>query len=107
MLTRSIARRALSLLTMAALTLPVTGCFVGDRAGSLDGACDALEPSLRAHAVALATDAVNRLFSNDNPLLRLGRDLGMGAISAFPAARRAFIREAAGLTGTLPALMRD
>ncbi|WP_371155640.1 FAD-dependent monooxygenase [Jannaschia sp. 2305UL9-9] len=57
-------------------------------------------------AMGLATDAVNRLFSNDNPLLRLGRDLGMGAISAMPPARRAFIREAAGLTGDLPALMR-
>ena len=57
--------------------------------------------------MGLATDAVNRLFSNDNPLLRLGRDLGMGAISALPAARRAFIREAAGLTGELPSLFRD
>ncbi|MGB3409338.1 MAG: FAD-dependent monooxygenase, partial [Jannaschia sp.] len=56
-------------------------------------------------AMGLATDAVNRLFSNDNPLLRLGRDLGMGAISALPAARRAFIREAAGITGDLPGLM--
>lgn len=57
-------------------------------------------------AMGLATDAVNRLFSNDNPLLRLGRDLGMGAISAMRPARRAFIREAAGLSGDLPALMR-
>ncbi|UWQ18145.1 UbiH/UbiF/VisC/COQ6 family ubiquinone biosynthesis hydroxylase [Jannaschia sp. M317] len=56
-------------------------------------------------AMGLATDAVNRLFSNDNPILRLGRDLGMGAISALPAARRAFMREAAGLTGDLPSLM--
>ncbi|PJN92422.1 hypothetical protein CNY89_29865, partial [Amaricoccus sp. HAR-UPW-R2A-40] len=29
-------------------------------------------------ALAVATDGVNRLFSNDNPLLRLGRDLGLG-----------------------------
>ncbi len=57
-------------------------------------------------AMGLATDAVNRLFSNDNPLLRLGRDLGMGAISALPAVRRRFIGEAAGLTGDLPRLMR-
>lgn len=56
--------------------------------------------------LALATDLTNRLFSNDNPLLRLGRDLGMGAINAMPGLRRKFIREAAGLTGDLPALMR-
>ncbi|QGY00435.1 2-octaprenyl-6-methoxyphenyl hydroxylase [Roseovarius faecimaris] len=56
--------------------------------------------------LAMATDLTNKLFSNDNPLLRLGRDLGMGALGAMPGLRRAFIREAAGLTGELPALMR-
>jgi len=56
--------------------------------------------------LALATDLTNKLFSNDNPLLRLGRDLGMGMINAMPVLRRKFIREAAGLTGDLPALMR-
>ncbi|TFL20017.1 FAD-dependent monooxygenase [Jannaschia formosa] len=57
-------------------------------------------------AMGVATDAVNRLFSNDNPLLRLGRDLGMGLISATPIARRAFIRQAAGLAGEVPRLMQ-
>lgn len=56
--------------------------------------------------LAATTDLTNRLFSNDNPVLRLGRDLGMGAINAMPALRRGFIREAAGLTGDLPKLMR-
>ena len=56
--------------------------------------------------LALATDGFNRLFSNDNPLLRLARDLGMGAVQAVPALRRGFIREAAGLTGDLPRLMQ-
>jgi 2-octaprenyl-6-methoxyphenol hydroxylase len=56
--------------------------------------------------LALATDTFNRLFSNDNPVLRLARDLGMGAVNRVPALRRAFIREAAGLTGDLPRLMR-
>jgi len=56
--------------------------------------------------LAMATDLTNKLFSNDNPILRIGRDLGMGAINALPGVRRAFIREAAGLTGELPALMR-
>ncbi len=56
--------------------------------------------------LALATDAFNKLFSNDNPLLRLGRDLGMGLINSVPALRRGFVREAAGLTGELPRLLR-
>ncbi|QIE45637.1 2-octaprenyl-6-methoxyphenyl hydroxylase [Pseudohalocynthiibacter aestuariivivens] len=57
-------------------------------------------------SLALATDISNRLFSSDNPLLRLGRDLGMGALNAIPGLRRGMIREAAGLTGDLPVLMR-
>jgi 2-octaprenyl-6-methoxyphenol hydroxylase len=56
-------------------------------------------------ALALATDAFNKLFSNDNPVVRLGRDLGMGLINAMPSLRRGFIREAAGLSGDLPDLM--
>jgi 2-octaprenyl-6-methoxyphenol hydroxylase len=56
--------------------------------------------------LAATTDVVNRLFSNDNPALRAIRDIGMGAIGAMPELRRNFIREAAGLTGDLPRLMR-
>ncbi len=56
--------------------------------------------------LAVVTDTVNRLFSNDNSALRAVRDIGMGAISALPALRRRFIREAAGLTGDLPKLMQ-
>lgn len=57
-------------------------------------------------ALAMATDGVNRLFSNDNPALRLVRDLGMGAVSAMPGLRRAFMRQAAGLTGDVPRLLQ-
>ena len=56
--------------------------------------------------LALTTDLTNKLFSNDNPLLRLGRDIGMGVVNALPGLRRTFIREAAGLNGDLPDLMR-
>lgn len=58
-----------------------------------------------ATALALGMDAVNRVFSTDNPVLRLGRDLGMGLVSALPGLRRGFIRQAAGLTGELPRLL--
>ena len=56
--------------------------------------------------LALATDLTNKLFSNDNPLLRATRDLGLGLVNRIPGLRRGFIREAAGLTGDLPELMR-
>jgi 2-octaprenyl-6-methoxyphenol hydroxylase len=74
------------------------------------GAADVLEGYARWRrfdtvALAAATDGLNRLFSNDNPVLRLARDLGLGAVGRVPALRRAFIREAAGLTGDLPRLL--
>lgn len=53
-----------------------------------------------------STDTINRVFSNDNPLIRLGRDLGLGLVNASPVARRNLIREAAGLNGDLPKLMQ-
>ncbi len=56
--------------------------------------------------LALATDGFNRLFSNDNPIARLGRDLGMGALNALPGLKRRVMREAAGLTGDLPRLLK-
>ncbi|WP_299285394.1 FAD-dependent monooxygenase [uncultured Tateyamaria sp.] len=57
-------------------------------------------------ALAVATDSFNKLFSNDNALVRGVRDIGMGVINALPGLRRSFIREAAGLTGDLPRLMK-
>jgi 2-octaprenyl-6-methoxyphenol hydroxylase len=56
--------------------------------------------------MAVGTDSVNKLFSNDNGLLRGLRGLGMGAVSAIPALRRGFMRNAAGLSGDMPKLMR-
>lgn len=57
-------------------------------------------------ALAVATDGVNRLFSNDSAPLRALRGVGMGIVGALPGLRRTFMREAAGLTGTLPRLLR-
>jgi 2-octaprenyl-6-methoxyphenol hydroxylase len=80
------------------------------RRGEDIGAIDVLERYQRwrrwdTATLAAATDAFNKLFSNDNPLLRAARDLGMGAVNAMPGLRRRFIREAAGLNGELPRLM--
>ncbi|WP_247744366.1 FAD-dependent monooxygenase [Ruegeria sp. R14_0] len=57
-------------------------------------------------SLAMATDVFNKLFSNDNPILRMGRDIGMGIVGSFPNLRRGFVREAAGLTGDLPKLLQ-
>ncbi|MGR3466641.1 MAG: FAD-dependent monooxygenase, partial [Shimia sp.] len=56
-------------------------------------------------SLALATDTFNRLFSNDNPILRGMRDLGMGVVSSLPGLQRRFMAEAAGLSGAVPRLM--
>ena len=56
--------------------------------------------------LALTTDAINRLFSNDNGWLRLGRGLGLGLVNAMPDLRCWLTREAAGLTGDIPRLLR-
>ncbi|KUJ79138.1 2-octaprenyl-6-methoxyphenyl hydroxylase [Ruegeria profundi] len=57
-------------------------------------------------SLAMATDMFNKLFSNDNPILRMGRDIGMGIVGSLPGLRRGFVREAAGLTGDLPKLLQ-
>ncbi|CAN7166381.1 UbiH/UbiF/VisC/COQ6 family ubiquinone biosynthesis hydroxylase [Phenylobacterium sp. LjRoot219] len=51
-------------------------------------------------------DAFVRLFSNDNPLLRLGRGLGMAAVNRIGPARRFFMQEAGGAVGDLPRLLK-
>lgn len=57
-------------------------------------------------ALAAATDGLNRLMSNDIPLLRLGRNLGMGIVDAIPPLRQFFMRHAGGDVGTLPRLLK-
>ncbi len=56
--------------------------------------------------MSVVTDGLNRLFSNDNPLLRAVRDVGLGLVDRLPGLKRRFIREAAGLAGDTPRLLR-
>jgi 2-octaprenyl-6-methoxyphenol hydroxylase len=56
--------------------------------------------------MGIATDGLNRLFSNHSDALRLARDIGLGVIERMPALKRMFIREAAGLTGDVPRLLK-
>jgi 2-octaprenyl-6-methoxyphenol hydroxylase len=57
-------------------------------------------------SMGIATDALNRLFSNRSDVLRLVRDVGLGLVERAPALKDMFIREAAGLTGDVPKLLR-
>ena len=57
-------------------------------------------------AMAAATDGLNRLFSNDNSILRIARDIGLASVNSNPSLRRGFMRHAAGLSGELPMLLR-
>lgn len=80
------------------------------RRGEDIGAIDVLERyetwrRFDSTALALGMDTVNRLFSNDNPILRAGRDLGLAAVNALPGLRRGFMRQAAGLSGDVPRLL--
>ncbi|MBL8556285.1 MAG: UbiH/UbiF/VisC/COQ6 family ubiquinone biosynthesis hydroxylase [Phenylobacterium sp.] len=51
-------------------------------------------------------DAFVRLFSNDNPLLRMARGAGMAVVNRIGPARRFFMQEAGGAVGDLPRLLR-
>ena len=57
-------------------------------------------------AMGVATDGLNRLFSNRSDLLRLARDVGLGLVDRLPALKHLFIREAAGLLGEVPKLLK-
>ncbi|HZD62813.1 MAG TPA: ubiquinone biosynthesis hydroxylase [Xanthobacteraceae bacterium] len=57
-------------------------------------------------AMGVATDGLNRLFSNQSDVLRVARDVGIGVVYRLPALKRFFIREAAGLVGDVPKLLR-
>ena len=57
-------------------------------------------------SMGFATDGLNRLFSNRSDVLRLVRDVGLGLVDRVPNLKRPFIREAAGLVGEVPKLLR-
>jgi 2-octaprenyl-6-methoxyphenol hydroxylase len=56
--------------------------------------------------MGLVTDGLNRLFSTDAGALRMLRDVGLGIVDRLPVLKSAFIREAAGLAGSAPRLLR-
>jgi 2-octaprenyl-6-methoxyphenol hydroxylase len=57
-------------------------------------------------AMGLATNSLNLLFSNKSTLLRSVRDIGLGLVDRMPPLKGMFIRQAAGLSGEVPRLLK-
>jgi len=57
-------------------------------------------------SLSAGMDAFVWLFSNDHPLIRLARGVGMSAVNRIGPARRFFMQEAGGAVGDLPRLLR-
>ncbi|WP_276326422.1 ubiquinone biosynthesis hydroxylase [Prosthecomicrobium hirschii] len=81
------------------------------RLGQDVGAFDVLERyqlwrRYDAFEMGMVTDVLNRLFSNDLTPIRLIRDIGLGLVDRLPGLKRRFIREAAGIGGDMPRLLR-
>ena len=80
------------------------------RLGQDVGAFDVLERYQRwrrfdAFQMGVVTDVLNRLFSNDNDILRAARDFGLGLVERMPSLKTHFIKEAAGFAGPAPRLL--
>lgn len=56
--------------------------------------------------MAGATSTLNGLFSNDLPLLRPARKIGLRLIQKLPKAKRFFMSQAMGMSGLLPKLIK-
>ena len=57
-------------------------------------------------AMGFATNSLNLLFSNRSTLLRTVRDIGLGVVDRTPPLKSLFIRQAAGLAGEVPRLLK-
>lgn len=56
--------------------------------------------------LVLATDGLNRLFSNDIAPLRALRSGGLGLVNRVPALKKLFMRHAMGVLGELPSMLQ-
>lgn len=57
--------------------------------------------------LALGTDALNRLFSNNSTTLRFARSLGLGGVNAIDPVRKFFMKQAGADMGRLPRMMAN
>ena len=82
-----------------------------DRLGQDIGALDVLERYQQWRRfdtvqMGVTTDVLNRLFSNDFAPLRQLRDIGLGLVDRMPRLKEYFIRQASGLAGDTPRLLK-
>lgn len=82
-----------------------------DRLGMDIGAIDVLERyqiwrRFDTVQMGVVTDILNRLFSNDNAILRAARDFGLGVVDRLPGLKALFIDQAAGRSTASPKLLR-
>ena len=56
--------------------------------------------------LSIVTNGVNNLFSNNNPITRSIRDLGLGIVNKNASMRKAFVANAAGTSGDVPKLLK-
>ena len=75
------------------------------------GAADVLERYQRwrrfdTTLMAMVTDGMNRLFSNDIAPVRAFRDLGLGVVDRLPPVKDALIAQAAGISRDGPRLLQ-
>ncbi|PDQ19169.1 2-octaprenyl-6-methoxyphenyl hydroxylase [Mesorhizobium sanjuanii] len=82
-----------------------------DRLGQDIGALDVLERYQQWRRfdtvqMGVTTDVLNRLFSNDIGPLRAVRDIGLGLVERMPRLKDFFIRQASGLSGDTPRLLK-
>lgn len=85
----------------------VEACRLGEDFGS-EAVLERYAAWRRFDTVTLSAgmDLFVRLFSNDNPVVRLARGAGMAAVNRIGPARRFFMQEAGGAVGDLPRLLR-
>ncbi len=82
-----------------------------DRLGQDIGALDVLERYQQWRRfdtvqMGVTTDVLTRLFSNDVAPVRAARDFGLGLVERLPRLKDFFIRQAAGLSGNTPRLLK-
>ena len=82
-----------------------------DRLGQDIGTLDVLERyqmwrRFDTVQMGVVTDVLNRLFSNDNSILRAARTFGLGVVDRLPTMKRFFINQAAGEDNSAPRLLR-
>jgi len=82
-----------------------------DRHGEDIGALDVLERYQQWRRfdtvqMGVTTDVLNRLFSNDFGPLRAIRDIGLGLVERAPRLKEFFIKQASGLGGDTPRLLK-